>query len=78
MPEYIPSTCDNPECAGTGFINGEVCPTCFGTGSLPVAGFSPRTLKALSNLSDKVDDVMDKVNDIKEKVDEIKTVVDAL
>ena len=76
MPEPIPSTC--PVCGGDGFVgvnNEDICPTCFTTGSLPVRGAVPLSIKKI--ISDLAD-IFDKCNDIKEKVDEIKEVVDGL
>lgn len=46
----LPSTCPNPECGGSGYINNEPCPTCFGTGALPIAGIAPRTLRRLDSI----------------------------
>lgn len=74
MPEELPpTTCSN--CGGDGIDDGEICRTCVGSGSEPIAGVSGLLNKLLL---EKLDDVVDKVNDIKEKVDEIKEVVDAL
>jgi len=79
MPEPTPpNTCPNEECDGSGYIDNEPCPVCFGAGALPIKGGPARILKELADHVGQLNDILDKCNDIKEKVDEIKDVVDEL
>jgi len=71
-------------CGGDGYIDGNICETCYGAGSLPPLGMSSYLMKHLlavagvaqdlderiADLEDKVDDILDKCNDIFEKVSE--------
>ena len=70
------SPCTN--CGGSGYIDGEICSQCSGSGASKISGAIPHILKYIFILRTQSDDILDKVNDIKEKVDEIKEVVDAL
>jgi len=77
MPEYIPSTCINPECHGTGTVDGDICPDCFGSGSVPIIGTHAKIFKRLHDqkieiaaIKEEVGDILDKCNDIFEKVNE--------
>lgn len=63
------TTCDG--CKGSGLLEGKVCVTCMGTGSVPVKGLSLifKYLKErIDDLEDRVNDVLDKCNGILEEV----------
>ena len=61
------STCET--CGGDGVtLEGELCPVCFGCGSLPPRGVLSLLGKELIDLQDKVEDVLNKCNDILEAI----------
>jgi len=76
MTDYgPPSTCE--DCEGTGFQDGELCSSCFGSGSTVFMGIHFHTIKKLlslketaNDIEDKLDDILDKCNDIMEKLSE--------
>jgi len=69
MTDYgPPSTCE--ECGGTGFQDGELCSSCFGSGSTVFMGMHFHTIKKLFDMNNKLDDILDKCGDILEKVSE--------
>jgi len=67
MAEAPPSTCTN--CGGDGIVDDDLCTVCMGGGSLPVTGIALYFKKHITDMEDKLEDIMDKCDDIKEVVD---------
>ncbi len=66
MSGHPPSTC--PVCGGDGYIDGKLCRTCMGGGSIPIVGINGYFKEVFEDLTDKVNDITDKVNDILEVI----------
>jgi len=67
MPEITESTaCTNPDCLGSGYVNDELCPTCFGQGSIPLIGL-------LSHIAKKSKELKDVFAVFDEKIDAIQS-----
>lgn len=75
---YIPATCTNEDCGGTGVIGEDICTTCFGSGSLPVTGFAPRVLRLLYTQETNMDDIITKLNALDAKMDVLDAHLDAI
>jgi DnaJ-class molecular chaperone len=55
-------------CGGDGYIDGDICSSCYGTGDTPVIGIIPIIVKKVLALQETCNDILDKCNDIMDPV----------
>jgi hypothetical protein len=63
--EIVKATC--PTCSVPEWVEGTLCPTCYGAGALPLRGISAH----VAQLAEEISTIKSKVTHIKQKVDDI-------